>query len=136
MPRYYIGEDIISADQVVGKTLIAKKSVSLKRTAQASAPVIYTAKPGQIVGTVYSWVMQGTTLYWAFYDDKNLPYYAEHRPGLFSVEALQQQGAQTLEDIQNEQAQAANPVTYAIEKITKPLVLAGAAYLIIKAFQN
>lgn len=131
-----IGTDIFSADQVIGKTLIAKSNVPLKRYAQAGAPVVYTAKPGQVVGTVYSWVMDGPTLWWAFYDDKNQPYYAQHKVGIFSVEALQQQGAQTLEDIKEAADAAANPVSTSIMKAVKPITIAIAAYVLIRAFRD
>jgi len=134
--RRHIGQDIISADQVIGKTLIAKTTVPLKRYAQASAPVIYTVKSGQIVGTVYSWVQDGGTLYWAFYDQNNVPYYAEHKVGRFSVNALQQLGVQTLEDIQEAQSSANTPIGTTIERILKPVGFAIAAFFIIKAFQK
>lgn len=133
--KKHIGQDIFSADQVVGKTLIAKTSVPLKRMPAASAPVVYTARKGNVVGVVYSWVMDGPALYWQFLDQYNKPYYAEHRPGLFSVDALQQQGAQTLEDIQEAQQQAQNPIGTTIERIVKPVALAAAAFFIIKAFR-
>lgn len=134
--RRHIGSDIISADQVVGKTLIAKTPVPLKRYAQASAPAVYTVKSGNVVGIVYSWVMDGPTLYWAFYDQNGNPYYAEHRPGRFSVAALQQQGAQTLEDIKEEKEKAENPISYTISKILTPVAWAAVAFFAIKAFQK
>lgn len=133
--RRYIGHDIFTADQVVGKTLIAKTSVPLKRYAQAAAPVVYTAKKGETVGRVYSWVMEGPTLWWQFLDQNGSPYYAQHKTGIFSVEALQQQGAQTLEDIKEAQQQAENPVLYTFQKIAQPVALGLAAYFIIKALR-
>ena len=136
MKHNRIGQDIISADQVIGKTLIAKTSVPLKRYAQASAPVIYTVGLGKVVGIVYSWVQDGGTLYWAFYDQNNVPYYAEHKVGRFSVQALQQQGAQTLEDIKEAQDAAENPISTTIAKILKPVTYGLAAFFIIKAFQK
>ena len=135
MKQYKIGTDIIDADQVLNKTLIARRSVPIKRHAQASAPVVYTAKPGQVVGVVYSWVKDGSALYWMFLDDKNAPYYAEHKPGLYSVDALQQQGAQTLEDIQQAQQAADNPISTTIQNALKPVTLAIAAFFLIKAFR-
>lgn len=90
---------IYSADQVVGKTLFAVVNIPIKRIASASAPVVYTAAPGTAVGRVYSWVMDGPTLYWQFYDANGKAYYAKHQTGIFSVEALQQQGAMTIEEI-------------------------------------
>ena len=127
--------DTINADQIIGKTLIAAKSVPIKRYPSASAPVVYTAKRGESVGTVYSWVKDGTTLYWVFEDANQKPYYAKHRPGYFNLSALQDQGAQTNEDIQNAADQAANPVTYAITKLLRPVALAAGAFFIIKALR-
>lgn len=96
----YIGQsDIYSADQVIGKTLFAVANVPIKRQPSAAAPVVYTAAPGSSVGRVYSWVMDGPTLYWQFLDANGKPYYAKHQTGIFSVDALQQQGAMTLEQI-------------------------------------
>lgn len=134
--RRHIGEDIITADQVVGKTLIAKTNVPLKRYAQASASVIYTAKKNEVVGVVYSWVTDGPTLYWAFYDQNGNPYYAEHKPGRFSVTALQQQGVETLEDIKEAKDAADNPIASTITKILKPVIWAAAAFFVIKAFKK
>lgn len=133
--RRHIGTDIISADQVVGKTLIAASAVPLKRYAQPSAPVVYTAARGSVVGVVYSWVTTNGVLYWAFYDNNGVPYYAEHRPGRFSLDALQQQGAQTLEDIKEAQEKADNPISYAVTKILQPVAFAAAAFFIIKALR-
>lgn len=129
------GGDYMSASEVVGKTLIARTSVPLTRWPKSDSPVIYTAKAGESVGVVYSWVMEGTKLYWMFYDQYGKPYYAEHKTGRFSVEALQQQGAKTLQDIQEAKAKEENPIAYTITQIVKPLVWAGTAYFIIKAFR-
>lgn len=134
--RHYIGQDIFNAGDIVGKTLIAKKNVPLTRTPRAGAPVIYTAKPNEVVGVVYSWVMDGSTLWWMFQDKNGVPYYAEHKPGIFSVTALQQQGAQTLEDIKEAQQAAENPITTTISKVFAPVIWAAAAFFIIKAFQQ
>lgn len=133
--RRHIGNDIINADQVVGKTLIAKTAVPLKRYAQPSALVVYTVARGNVVGVVYSWVTTNGVLYWAFYDQNGTPYYAEHRPGRFSLDALQQQGAQTLEDIKEAQEKADNPISYAVTKLLRPVAFAAAAFFIIKAFK-
>lgn len=130
-----IGNNIISADQVVGKTLIAKTAVPLTRFAQPSAPTVYTVARGSVVGVVYSWVTTNGVLYWAFYDANGNPYYAEHRPGRFSIDALQQQGAQTLEQIKQAQEKAENPIAYTVTKLLQPVAFAAAAFFIIKAFK-
>lgn len=129
-------EDIFSADQIIGKTLIAKKKVPLTRSPKATAPIIWTAQPDESVGVVYSWVMEGTTLWWLFYDKYNVPYYAMHKPGIFSVTALQQQGAQTVEEIKEAKEAAENPLMTAISKMFKPVIWAAAAFFIIKAFRS
>lgn len=92
-----------SAEQIIGKTLIARQNVPIKRMPAAAAPVVYTAKPGSYVGSVYSWVMDGPDLYWQYYDENSKPYYTLHRPGLFSIDSLQDQGALTVKE-QTEQA--------------------------------
>ena len=98
------GDNLFNADQIIGKSLIAKKAVKLYRTADDSTKVIYTVPAGSPVGVVYSWIGgNAAPLYWAFYDAQQKPYYAKHEPGMFSVQALEDQGALNVKE-QTEEA--------------------------------
>jgi hypothetical protein len=88
---------IFSADQIIGKTLIARQPVDLTRT--TGGAVIYTVQPGETVGTVYSFLNKNGLVYWLFYDNTNRTYYAKHEKNLFDINALKEQGAK---DIQTE----------------------------------
>ncbi|MEO6498294.1 MAG: hypothetical protein ABIN95_04745 [Mucilaginibacter sp.] len=83
-----------NADQIIGKSLIAKKPVVLKRTANDSAKTIYTVPVGGTVGVVYSYIGGGSApLWWMFYDSNQATYYAKHESGLFDLDVLKDQGA-------------------------------------------
>jgi hypothetical protein len=135
--RRIFGNEIVDADQVIGKTLFAKKNVPIKRYPSEASPVVYTAKPGEVVGIVYSWVKgDGASIWWQFQDQNGKFYYAEQVVGRFSLDALQQQGVKTLEDLKKEQEAAQNPISTTIKDITRPIAIAIAAFFIIKAFRD
>lgn len=115
-----------SASEIVGKTLIARQSVPVKRLPTKAADVVYTATPGTSIGRVYSWVTDGPDLYWQYLDANGKPYYTLHRPGLYSIEALQDQGALTVKE-QTEAAQGVSVIDKALQSLgnTANLVLLG-----------
>lgn len=96
-----------SADQIIGKNLVAKRSVALKRLPQASAATIYTVAPGNNVGTVYSYVggREGQPLWWQFLDAKGRYYYALHDSAAFSLDVIRDQGAMSEAEQAKEQAE-------------------------------
>ena len=120
--------------QIIGKTLIAKKSVPLKRIASDSAPTVFTVNPGDTVGVVDSYLMPGndrSNIYWSFYDDQNKIYYAPHDVGRFDVKELQNQGALTLEQQQQQQAEANMSTTDKVFRLIKNIAfLAAGAYIV------
>ena len=89
-----------SADQIIDKTLIAKKKVQLKRIPSDSEKTVFTVQPGGTVGRVYSWTGGGGTspLWWMFYDENGKTYYAKHEPGLFDIKVLKDQGGITVKE--------------------------------------
>lgn len=96
---------LYNAEDIVGKTLFAKRAVDLSRSAGGNT--VFTAKAGDALGVVYSWVTKessdGMKLYWMFYDANKRPYYAKHETGAFDVNSLTQQGVTTtLEQIKAE----------------------------------
>ena len=95
-----------SADQIIGKALIGKEPVKLVRIPQDNSPSVYTVPTGSPIGVVESYVIPGpgrTNLYWQFADNTGRPYFAEHRPGRYNIEALSNQGALTLEQQKKEE---------------------------------
>jgi hypothetical protein len=90
-----------SADQIIGKVLIAKKSVALRRYPSPSGKVGYTASPGASLGTVQTWVHEsgpGSPLWWSFLDSNGKPYYVRHEEGAFNLQNLKDQGVITVKE--------------------------------------
>lgn len=96
-----------SADQIVSKTLIAKKPVPVYDLPfyDKLAKQIAVIKPGNTIGVVFSWVggTPGKPLNWEFKGNAGKMYYVAHVPGYFSVTSLREQGVQTTSEIQQEQ---------------------------------
>ena len=101
---------LISRDQIVGKTLIAKKRIPLYPSAKEDKNrIIAIVEPGKPVGVVYSWVdgERGKPLFWMFYakvGNIEKAYYAKHDENGFNLPALKEQGVKTTqEEIQEEE---------------------------------
>ena len=93
-----------SADQLTGKTLIAKKPVPLYTSADKSKKFA-TVPPGKTVGVVYSYVggTGGAPLFWMFYAkaaNVEKAYYAEHIENAFDIPSLKDQGVKTTGEIE------------------------------------
>lgn len=123
-----------SVDQIIGKTLIAKKPIDLVRYGSDNAPVIYTVKSGQTVGIVYSYLLPNenrSSLYWSFDDADGRPYYAKHGIGFFDVKALQDSGALTVTEQAAAEAEKELSIGDKIFRLVKNLAFIGAgAYLL------
>ncbi len=126
MPNY-------TADQIVGKTLIARKNIAIKREPSKNASTVYVAKPGITVGVVYSWVNGDNGLYWMYYDENQRPYYTFHEPGAYDIKSLSAQGVESLEALQDQKDKAADPVGYYLTKLLKPVTVAVVGYFVLKA---
>lgn len=122
-----------SADDIIGKTLIAKKSVNIKRNATDISPVVYVASPSESIGVVYSYLLpnnQRSTLYWQFLDENDKPYYVAHQSGLFDIKSLSSQGALTIEEKKEAADAAAESTSDKIFRYVKNgAILAAAVYL-------
>ena len=97
---------LIQPEAVVGKTLIAKKTINLVRLPDDSAPAIFTVTTGNPLGIVEGFILpkpgRNANLYWQFMDETNRPYYAKHEVGAYNITDLQSQGVKTLEQQQAE----------------------------------
>lgn len=110
-----------SADEIIGKTLVAKVRVGYYTDPTDSAKPIGYVAAGQPIGVVYSYLMPNPTygrsgLWWAFKGSSGNFYYVKHQLDTFDVDSLKQQGALTeMEKI--EAAQSENLPWY--EKLIK-----------------
>lgn len=96
-----------SAEQILDKTLIAKKRVKVYNlpTYTEGAREIATVAPGQSAGVVFSYT-GGTAdrpLNWQFKTTDGRAYYIPHEAGAFDVSALRQQGVLTTQEIQQKE---------------------------------
>lgn len=129
MPTY-------SADQIIDKTLIAKKPVKLYRQATDSAQPIFTVMPGETIGKVFAYLSPGANrsiLFWAFYDDQNRPYYTPHITGNFDIKNLSDQGALTIQEQQEQQAEQAMTTTDKAFRLIKNIAFLAAGAYIVKS---
>ena len=129
-----------SADEIVGKTLIANKKINLYRLPNDSAKPIFSVDAGSTVGVVFSYLKPSSTqnrssVYWVFNDANGKQFYARHKAGDYDVKALKDQGALTTKE-KTEEEKGASIETY-IKKYGIPLAIGvGVLYLagtVIKA---
>lgn len=106
MPSY-------SADQIVGKTLFAKKPTPVYNLPSfyPNAVKKLVIKPGEIIGTVYSWVggSAGQPLNWMFKTKVGLQevtYYTKHEDDNVDKDLLKDQGVKTTKELQEEKEEA------------------------------
>ena len=115
---------------LIDKSLVAKVNVPVTRIAQDGAESVFTVKPGQSVGVVYSWVEPTSgrsNLWFMFKDSNNRSYFAENIAGRFDVSVLQGQGVKTSEQKTKEQERANESLSDKIERNLKTIILIGAA---------
>jgi hypothetical protein len=109
-----------TADQIIGKELFPLVQTSFY-TNPNNTKSAGTIKAGQSAGVVYSWVKDANgNLYWQFYNQNKKPFYIRHRTGLFDINALKNQQAKTVEELNKEQAEKTlfetNKVEYYLRK--------------------
>jgi len=81
----------MTADEVIGRNLIAEKDVPLFKYASPAAPVVGVVPKGNSFGPVYSYLNKPDGIYWMF--DYTIPgqapgaYYAEHKPQYWKLSA-------------------------------------------------
>jgi hypothetical protein len=98
--------ELYSANNIVGKTLIAKKTLnaySLPLDNDPNRKLLFTISPGSVVGVVDTFFNpkeNRKNLWWGFYTNVSGSkkfYYVEHLPGNFDLTALIKQGVPTTE---------------------------------------
>lgn len=98
-----------SAEEIIGKTLIAKRKVNVYTLPNPNSKKIGYVKEGGTCGVVYSYIQNSYGVWWMF-NSGSQTYYILHGVGLFNVTALASQGAITL-DAANE-AEAMEQMNY------------------------
>lgn len=104
--------EIYNAGDIVGKTLIATKTVYIYRNPSEGSEIIGTVKAGQPVGVVYAWLAPSaalgrSVLWWSFFPQSGQYFYTPHIEGAFDVVALNQQGViSTTEKTEKEKQEA------------------------------
>ena len=130
MPNYQI-------DQIIDKTLVAKVPVQLYRQPNDNAAPVYIVPVGQSVGKVFSYLLPGNdraNIYWAFYDQNNKPYYAEHAVGKFDVKSLAGEGALTLQEQQASAVEANLTGGDKILRLIQQALLIGAGVYLLNTY--
>ncbi len=131
-----------SADQIIDKTLIAKKVVTVYDLPfyVSGAKVLTQVRPGQSIGKVFSYVggTPGKPLNWQFEGAAGKMYYVPHVPGYFDVKSLRDQGAQTTSEIQQEQKETqqstGDKLTAYLKKSGNVLLYGGLALVALNVF--
>ena len=122
--------NIYSVDEIIGKSLYSLKQLIGRTSPDDLSIVSKVFAPSVIVGTVYSYIMVGSDMWWMFYPNNKLtekPYYIKHEKGAFSLEFIKEQGGKTVKEKTEEKAQE-NLTAW--EKLLLSLKT-GANYLII-----
>lgn len=94
-----------SVKDLIDKPLTAKVATKLYRTANDAAKPYASVAAGQPLGTLYSWISPNAntkTLWFAFYDTNNKPYYVKYAKNLISSDALKKQGVKDVEEVTKE----------------------------------
>lgn len=126
---------IYSAADIIGKTLIAKKSIGIKREPTDLGNIIFTVSPGQSVGVVDSYynVIPGrSVLYWGFKDANGRNYYAPHLEGYYDIRSLSDQGVLTTQEKTELELKANETTKSFIERNLKNIVIIAAVAYILK----
>jgi hypothetical protein len=91
-------DNLFSADQVIGKTLVAQKRINVRTLPETTATVLFITEPGQTVGTVYSYVQRSGKVWWQIELSDKKSGWCQHNQGWYSLRALKQQGAKTVSE--------------------------------------
>ncbi|MFA7302010.1 MAG: hypothetical protein WC069_06890 [Candidatus Shapirobacteria bacterium] len=83
-----------SADDIIGATLYAKRSLKGLSVPSENATVIQTFGYGDMVGVVQSYIVHADGLYWQI-DYPGGSFYVKHEPGNFSTDNIRDQGILT-----------------------------------------
>lgn len=131
MPRIVTNKSINSntynANDVIGKTLIANIPVNVYAEA-TNVNLLYTVRPGNTVGVVYSWVNKNGVIWWQLEPGNK---FVSHSIGKFNLQVLEDQGLLTTEEKEQVKEDANKTWFQKFLEGTSKKVLTGAALITI-----
>lgn len=125
----------ITADRIVGRKMYAKRNVYGYNLPDKPNRIIKTFQPGQLIGTVYSWVQRPDGLYWMF-DIGNVIVYVKHVTGSLDVPELPTIIAEIEKKAEKEKFDQLGPIRYYVEKYGKYIVGAVVLAIIIPTLRR
>lgn len=147
--------DYYNAAQVEGKTLIAKKNLSVWKTPprpdldfKGEIWKNVTIKSGDSAGIVYSSIggEAGRPLYWMFRTPESEAarlgkwYYIQHEPGAFDVKSLKEQGILTTKELQELKEESektfGDKLLEALKKGGKYILIAAVLFYGVKLYKE
>ena len=139
-----IGE-LFSANLIIGKTLIAKKTLnaySLPLDNDPNKKLLFTIKPYNTVGVVDTYFKPTTnrnSLWWGFRSNiggKIVNYYVEHGKGNFDLEALNKQGVPNVEDEIEKETSIFEKANKLLNTVFKYSLIIGGVFILYKLIDN
>lgn len=103
---------LVSVQQIIGKDLFATTNVNVRKYADPTLSkdsILYTSKPGERLGRVYSWVTRpgsksGQDVWYMLEAEGKTPVrWVNHHPTNLSLKKLIEQGAKTIEQQRKEE---------------------------------
>lgn len=107
--------EMMTADQLIGKTLYAKRNVKAYYDATQKRS-FRTFAAGQPIGVVFSWVTTNGTVLWQI--EGNPQYFVANEGRNFDLKLLQEQGAQTIEELKKAAEQKKLDERSTIDKVS------------------
>lgn len=129
----------VTADKIIGKGLIAKVAIA---KLNGSLQQIGIFRPGDAIGTVFSYIQRGTAVYWMIQPTSGQPFYVQHGAGRFEItddikNAIEQQRQEREREAREEEIRQKGAIPYYIEKYGKVLLIVGVgAYLLNSYIQR
>jgi len=131
MPRIVsnksINQNTYNSNDVIGKTLIANIPVNVYAEA-SNINLLYTVRPGNTVGVVYSWVNKNGVIWWQLEPGNK---FVSHAIGKFNLQVLEDQGLLTTEEKQEAEEDKNKTWFQKFLEGTSKKVLTGAALLAV-----
>ena len=107
----------ISADNIIGKTLFAKKQIDKLNSLLQKIGQFNT---GDSVGVVYSYIVRNGQVYWTFYDSFGKYYLVKHDPNGFKFsDDVQQAYEEQKQEKEKQLMETKGAIPYYIEKYGK-----------------
>lgn len=121
-----------SVNDIIDKTLIAKKKVEVYDSPNLNRQKLYDVQPSGTVGVVYSWVNKNGSIWWQLYPGNK---FVIHDANSFSLQALQDQGVVSTREQLEAEAEKNKPWYEKIAKSASKIiitlgVIAGVSYII------